>query len=319
MLVRFWGTRGSLPTPLNAVAVREKIRRALKASVGQDLSTAERIEQFMDEKLEFAVAGAFGGNTSCVEIDGGGKQHILCDMGSGGREFGNAVMAQKYPHKDNVFNIFQSHPHWDHIMGFPFIVPAYIPGNKVIIYGCHDYLEEAYRRQHAEPGFPVPWAALAADIEFVALEPGKEYVVDGVTVRALKQYHSGDSYGYRFEKGGKSVVYSTDCEHKFESINPDYPFVDFLRGADLVIFDAMYSLADSISIKEDWGHSSNIIGVELAQMAGSKHLCMYHHEPNYDDAMISRILAETIRYEELSEEGESLHVSSAYDGREIVL
>ena len=81
----------------------------------------------------------------------------------------------------------------------------------------------------------------------------------------------------------------------------------------------MYSLADSISIKEDWGHSSNIIGVELAQRAGAKHLCMYHHEPNYDDSMIERIMEETIRYEELSEEGESLIVSSAYDGREIIV
>ncbi|MEX2616718.1 MAG: MBL fold metallo-hydrolase [Alphaproteobacteria bacterium] len=319
MLVRFWGTRGSLPTPLNAVAVREKIRRALRESIGHDISTPERLETFIDEKLAFSVSGTFGGNSSCVEIESGGTQHILCDMGSGGREFGNAIMAQKYPNKEKVINIFQSHPHWDHIMGFPFFVPAYVPGFKVVIHGCHANLEEAYRRQHSEPGFPVPWAALGADIQFVTLEPGKEYVVDGVTVRALKQHHSGDSYGYRFEKNGKSIVYTTDSEHKFELIDDDYPFIHFLRGADLVIFDAMYSLADSISIKEDWGHSSNIIGVELAQRAGAKHLCMYHHEPNYDDAMIERIMQETIRYEELSEEGDSLIVSSAYDGREIVV
>ena len=135
----------------------------------------------------------------------------------------------------------------------------------------------------------------------------------------MKQHHAGDSYGYRFEKNGKSIVYSTDSEHKFESIDASYPFVEFFRKADLVIFDAMYSLADSISVKEDWGHSSNIIGVELAQQAQAKHLCLFHHDPNYDDAMISRILDESIRYEELSEEGDSLMVSSAYDGREIQL
>jgi phosphoribosyl 1,2-cyclic phosphodiesterase len=319
MLVRFWGTRGSLPASLSAAAIREKIRLALNTAIGHDVSTPEQIERFIDEQLGFSIAGGFGGNTSCVEIDGGGKQHIVCDMGSGAREFGNAVMAGKYPGKDNVFNIFQSHPHWDHIMGFPFFVPAYIPGNKIVIHGCHENLEHAYRRQHSEPGFPVPWEVLASDISFVTMEPGKEYDIDGMTVRAMKQHHAGDSYGYRFEKDGKSVVYSTDSEHKFESIDASYPFVDFFRDADLVIFDAMYSLADSISVKEDWGHSSNVIGVELAQQANAKHLCMFHHDPNYDDAMIARILDETIRYEELSEEGASLHVSSAYDGREIVL
>lgn len=319
MRVRFWGTRGSLPAPLNATAVREKIRRALLAAIGHDISTPERVDAFIEDRLAFSVAGAFGGNTSCVEIDCGGTQHIVCDMGSGARELGNAVVAGKYSHKDSVFNVFQSHLHWDHVMGFPFFAPAYIPGNRIVIHGCHADLEQAYRRQHSEPGFPVPWDSLAAVIEFVTLEPGKTYEVDGVTVRAMKQYHAGDSYGYRFEKNGKSVIYSTDSEHKLESIDADYPFIEFFRDADLVIFDAMYSLAESISVKEDWGHSSNILGVELAHRAKVKHLCMFHHEPNYDDDMIARILEETIRYEELSEEGDGLRVSSAYDGREIVL
>ena len=319
MLVRFWGTRGSLPSPLNATDVRSKIRRALLEAHGEDLSTPTRVDAFIDRRLAFATAGAFGGNTSCVEIDAGGRQHVVCDMGSGARDFGNAVMARKYPHKDNVFNVFQSHPHWDHIMGFPFFVPAYVPGNRIVIHGCHANLEEVYRRQHCEPGFPVPWDTLGADISFVRLEPGTSYEVDGMRVRAIEQHHGGGSFGYRFEHDGKSVVYSTDSEHKFESIDDGYPFIDFFRGADLLIFDAMYSLADSISIKEDWGHSSNVLGVELAHRAGVKHLCLFHHEPNYDDDMLSRILEETIRFEELSEEGDALIVSSAYDGHEIIL
>ena len=130
---------------------------------------------------------------------------------------------------------------------------------------------------------------------------------------------STEPHGYRFEKDGKSVVYSTDSEHKFESIDESYGFVEFFRGADLLIFDAMYSLADAISLKEDWGHSSNIIGVELAHRAKVKQLALFHHDPNSDDATISRILAETIRFEELSEEGDSLKVCAAYDGQEINL
>ena len=81
----------------------------------------------------------------------------------------------------------------------------------------------------------------------------------------------------------------------------------------------MYSLADTISIKADWGHSSNIVGVELCQMAGARQLCLFHHEPIHGDESISRVLAETRRYEEISRTGKPLLVTAAYDGMEIRL
>ena len=90
--------------------------------------------------------------------------------------------------------------------------------------------------------------------------------------------------------------------------------VDFYRQADLVIFDAMYSLADMITIKEDWGHSSNTIGVDLCLRANVKHYCMFHHEPVYDDATLYTVLQDTVRYEEIMREGAPLQVSTAYDG-----
>jgi ribonuclease BN (tRNA processing enzyme) len=92
-----------------------------------------------------------------------------------------------------------------------------------------------------------------------------------------------------------------------------------MRQADLVIFDAMYSLADSASVKEDWGHSSNVVGVELCQLARAKHLCIYHHEPVHDDAKISSVLQETLRLEEITRGEHPLQISSAYDGLEIVV
>jgi ribonuclease BN (tRNA processing enzyme) len=95
-------------------------------------------------------------------------------------------------------------------------------------------------------------------------------------------------------------------------------FVEFFRDADLVIFDAMYSLADSISVKADWGHSSNVVGVELCQLAGVRQLCLFHHEPIYDDAQIGRVLAETRRYAQITGEA-PLKIVSAYDGMEIDL
>jgi ribonuclease BN (tRNA processing enzyme) len=90
--------------------------------------------------------------------------------------------------------------------------------------------------------------------------------------------------------------------------------VDFFRGADMIIFDAMYSLAESISMKEDWGHSSNVLGVELAHMAEAKALCLFHHEPVNSDDMIERIFNETIRFEEITRSGAPLKIHVAYDG-----
>ena len=91
----------------------------------------------------------------------------------------------------------------------------------------------------------------------------------------------------------------------------------FFRNADLVIFDAMYSLLDAVSVKEDWGHSSNIVGVELAQLANVKHLCMFHHEPSFNDGRIESVLNETIRFEELTRGDKPVKVSAAFDGMEI--
>ena len=320
MKVHFWGTRGSLPFALNSKATRAKVRRAVAAAAGQRFADDAALDAFLDG-LGFPVTGSYGGNSSCVQIDSGHDEYIVCDAGSGLREFGLMALGKGGPQKKNVFNIFLSHVHWDHIMGFPFFVPAYIPGNVIRIHGCHAVLEQALRKQQGEPCFPVDFSALGAAIEFVRLEPGKTYDIAGTTVRAAAQYHAGDSYGYRFERAGRSVVYSTDSEYKLESAEQTRDCVAFFQGADLVIFDAMYSLAEAISVKEDWGHSSNIVGVELCHMAAVKHYCMFHHEPAYDDDMIHKVLLETIRYEEISRpEGEpALQVSSAYDGLEIAL
>ena len=148
---------------------------------------------------------------------------------------------------------------------------------------------------------------------------GKRSRHAGLDVTPRLQLHSGDSYGYRFEHGGKVVVYSTDSEYKTDDAGSTREVVEFFRNADLVIFDAMYSLADTVSVKEDWGHSSNVVGVELCQLARAKHLCIYHHEPVYDDAKIASVLQETLRLEEITRADHPLRVSSAYDGLEIAV
>lgn len=318
MLIRFWGTRGSLPAPLGHHALRAKLRDVLLAARGQAFDGPEAADRFLDT-LPFAAAGTYGGNSSCVEIAAGGDEYVLFDLGSGVREFGNRVLQEKGPQRKGRYNIFLSHVHWDHIMGFPFFVPAYIPGNVIRIHGCHQVMREAFERQQSDPCFPVDFRKLGATIEFVVLEPDRNFEIGGVSVRPILQNHAGDSYGYRLTNGAKTVVYSTDCEHKFQVLDESYPFVSFYRDADLLIFDAMYSLADSISVKEDWGHSSNMVAVELAQLARVKHLVLYHHEPMFDDRTIDTVLAETRRYEEISRDGGTLKITSAYDGLEIAL
>jgi len=317
MRVRFWGTRGSLPVALTGAEVRAKVVAAVRGASGRSFNGDTEVEAYVDS-LPIDVAGTFGGHSSCVEIEPGGPDHVICDLGSGVRPFGQAALA-KHGAVPQTYHIFMSHVHWDHIMGLPFFTPAYIPGNKVFIYGGHAQLEEALRRQQARPSFPVDFAALRATIEFVRLEPATRYDIAGMSVTLKKQRHAGDSYGYRFEAGGRSVIYSTDSEHSLADMKETESFVEFFRGADLVIFDAMYSLVDAISVKADWGHSSNIVGVELCQRAGVGQLCMFHHEPASSDATLAKVLADTRRFEEITRIGAPLVITSAYDGMEIDL
>jgi len=165
--VRFWGTRGSIPVALDSAAVREKLARAVVAAAGRDLRTLEQARAWVEKELDFAVSHTFGGNSACVQIDAGGPEYLLCDLGTGARVFGNRVLARDGPGKANVFHVLMSHMHWDHIMGFPFFAPAYIAGNTIRIYGCHAELESALRRQQDAPSFPVPFDRLGATIEIV--------------------------------------------------------------------------------------------------------------------------------------------------------
>ena len=168
-----------------------------------------------------------------------------------------------------------------------------------------------------------PWRSNSMAKRFIVrhrLEVGKPYDLAGYRVTAKKQRHGGDSYAYRFERDGRSVVYSTDSEHKLEVAEEAQAFVDFFRDADLVIFDAMYSLADVMTVKADWGHSSNVVGVELCQLANVGQLALFHHEPIFGDERIAEIEAETQRLEEITRgERRPLQITSAWDGLEIEL
>lgn len=313
MEIRFWGTRGSLPASVTAKIIRQKVQSALEIAQEKGFGSGSDIEAFIDNELPFWVKGTYGANTPCIEIRDG-DDLVLCDAGSGLRDFGNHLLRSYGKASPKDFHLFLSHLHWDHIQGFPFFIPAYVKGNCVTVYGCHKDMSKAFSVQHGSPFFPINFKELGADINFVVLSPGKTYDIAGFRVTAKEQNHPGKSYGYRFERDGKIIVYSTDSEHKTESDEDFSSFVDFFSSADLLIFDAQYTLIDAWTIKEDWGHSNNLIGVELAQKAGVKHLCLYHHEPVSSDKDLDRFLQGTRKLASHQKEGVQLQVSIAWDG-----
>jgi len=322
MKIRFWGTRGSLPGSITEKTIKEKIDNALKKSLQYKLKDDSDIENFINEKLTFSERGTFGNNTSCVEIKDRDinskepKEYIICDAGSGLRDFGNSVLKSG---KSGIFHIFITHLHWDHIQGFPFFIPAFIPGNTVNIYGCHQDMEQAFIFQQSNRHFPLPLKEMKGNIKFKILNPENEYNIAGFQIKIIKQNHPGVSYGYSFERDGKKVVYSTDAEHDKNAESNNYPFLDFFRNADLLIFDAQYILVHNMDLKKDWGHSSNIIGVELAVKAGVKRLCLFHNEHAYHDEILEQLLKDTRRYLKIRDASSSLKIELAYDGLEIII
>ncbi len=313
MEVRFWGTRGSLPSSVSAEMVRNKVKFAVEAALKKGLGPGDDIDGFIDKDLPFWVSGTYGTNTSCVEILD--KEHmVLCDAGSGLRDFGNDYIQSGSAGVPGDFHIFLSHLHWDHIQGFPFFTPAFIKGNRITFHGCHEGMKEALSLQQSSPFFPVDFRDLGADIYFDTLVPMKSYDIAGFRVTAIEQRHPGKSYGYRFERRGKSVVYSTDSEHKSEGDENSRAFIEFFKGADLLIFDAQYTLAEAITVKEDWGHSNNFIGVELAQKAGVKHLCLFHNEPVSGDRVLHGLLEETRKLASILDKNTRLKISISWDG-----
>ena len=145
MRVRLWGTRGSIPSPTTSKAIEGKVRTALSLAAEQsvDLTNPYALNAFV-EGLPFAVRGTAGGDTACIEVRSADNLLIL-DCGSGMRRLGVDLMQQEFGRGKGVAHIFLSHTHWDHIMGWPFFTPGYVPGNKIFIYGVPSDIEQRFR------------------------------------------------------------------------------------------------------------------------------------------------------------------------------
>ncbi len=233
---------------------------------------------------------AYGGNTSCVEVNAGGHVFVL-DAGTGVRGLGRDLLKRGV----RSATMLLTHTHLDHITGFPFFAPAFTPDFKLRVlaghlYGKLDGIRAVLANQMDNPTFPVPLSAMkgvAAFEDFAAgttLEP-----VPGVRVRTAPLRHPNGATAYRIEYDGVSVCYVTDTEHV--PGQPDQNVLNLIQGADLVIYDSSYT-DDEFPGKVGWGHSTWQEGIRLSRAAGVKRHVLFHHDPDHDDATMAAIEAD---------------------------
>ncbi|MFN0169095.1 MAG: response regulator [Bryobacteraceae bacterium] len=291
MKLRFWGTRGSIATP-------------------------------------GAGTNRFGGNTSCVEVVTKAGQRFIFDCGTGARLLGADMMA--HAAKPIVATILLSHTHWDHIQGFPFFAPVFVPGGRITVCGpkgAHNSLPETLSGQMEYTYFPVELAQLGAALEYRDLGEGV-YDLDGVRVATQSLNHPAAALGYRIEADGASLVYLCDHEPFWESLwrsdaepgrldsilhSGDRRHAAFMENADVVIHDAQYT-PEEYPAKKNWGHSTYKFVTQIAAAAGVKRLFLTHHDPAHDDEFLSRVEEQARAI--AAGLGSPMKVSCAYEGCE---
>ena len=277
MKLRFWGVRGSIPTP------------------GPD-------------------SVRYGGNTPSLELRLDNGELIILDAGTGIRNLGDHLIANGESIRSYILI---THPHWDHIQGFPFFKPAFISGNEITVIGTDRPeidLQHIIADQMKRIYFPIQLNELKANIQFRSIGE-EEFTIFDAHVRTIYVNHPGFTVGYRIDYKGKSLVYISDNEPfdkesaarmtNFEPVvlkrfldqsgDPNRRIVDFARGADVLIHDATYTPEEYVD-KVGWGHSHYLFTMKLAGEAGVKQCILFHHEPNRTDDQIDRI-AEKCRNE----------------------
>ena len=282
MHLRFWGTRGSIPTPGPQTAV-------------------------------------FGGNTSCVELRTKDGTTLVLDCGTGIRLLGLDMLSRPGPHR---VHLLLGHTHWDHIQGFPFFTPAFLPGTELNIYGSIAFqrsLEDSLSGQMQYSYFPVKLQDLPSRIHYTELEEGF-FRLGEALVETQYLNHTAPTIAYRITCDGATVAYVTDHEPFWNSPGPrfDHPgdqrHIKFLKGADLVIHDAQYT-SEEYATKLAWGHSPAEYVTDIAIAAGAARLALFHHDPAHDDDTIKRI--QDSQRERAALAGSSLDVFAAAEGVEL--
>lgn len=295
MRIRFWGVRGSIPTPASSAEIEEKIVYALLGAQGVDLTDEQAVRAYVAGMPLFR-RGCWGGNTTCIEVRTADDDLLVIDAGSGLRALGQSLLEGPFGRGEGHAVMLFTHTHWDHIQGFPFFSPLFIPGNRFDVYARHEDIEDRLSYQHERRFFPVGMEVMGATKSFHPMPPRLDLFDGRMVVTSIALDHPGIAYAYRIEADGHVVIMASDAEYK-ESYG-DYwqRYVDFYQGADVLIFDAQYTLREALVEKQNWGHSSAMIGIDLASCAGVKTIVMVHHEPSYDDNKIKRIFDDALRY-----------------------
>ncbi len=249
MRIKIWGCRGSIPVP---------DRRMIK----------------------------FGGNTTCVEVDLG-ERVLIIDAGTGIRRLGEELLKRKQSEIDMIL----THSHWDHIQGMPFFMPMYSENTSINILGCNSSyknLKDILAGQMSHEYFPVSFADLKAKISFSDV-CGNVTNLAGCVVRTIQTNHPMATYGVRVETGKSAFVFITDSElNAAEPVTKFEGFVEFCRGADLLIHDAQFT-DEEYPKRIGWGHSTFSRAYELAKQAGVKQLGFFHHDPSREDKELQSI------------------------------
>lgn len=255
------------------------------------------------------VTSKYGGNTTCVYIEGPKGNHHIVDMGSGMRILGNKLFAKGFApdasgRAKGRANIYQSHLHHDHTQGLGFFGPIFIPGNQFTFYSGEFELplEDALRQIYSKPWFPITLDEMAAEKRFKELREGRSYEIDDLEVSIMSSKHPDKCYAYRFTREGSkrdhSFVFLVDNEHdpkstKRKLTSLDKEVVRFMRDADLVLFDSAYTPQEYAGevgpSREGWGHSTYQMNVIRAAEANVGHLLLTHHDPSHDDKTMDNI------------------------------
>jgi len=229
----------------------------------------------------------FGGNTSCIEVSAGGER-IIFDAGTGIRSLGLWMLKKEVKRA----HLMLSHTHWDHINGFPFFTPAFLPDRSFEIMAGHVEEDQGGIRkvlsgQMAQPFFPVPLEAMRGTLSFSDFNAGDTFnLSENVRVRTTPLNHPNGATAYRIEHRGKSMCYVTDTEHV--PGEPDQNVLGLIEGADLVIYDCTYT-EEEFPEKVGWGHSTWEEGVRLCRAANVRMLAIFHHDPTHDDVFMEAL------------------------------
>ncbi|TVR45044.1 MAG: MBL fold metallo-hydrolase [Planctomycetota bacterium] len=310
MQLRIWGVRGSLATPMTTKDLKNKMRALLQEARAIDVASPEAIEALLARSPH---AATYGGNTSCLEIAFEDTVFIL-DAGTGIRNLAGRLLADGRATSTNL-HLFLTHFHWDHICGLPFFVPIYQPGRRLDIWSGRSDVEALLRVQMASAHFPVKWDSLASDIQCHQLPEGSATDIAGAQVQILSMIHPDKAYGYRVDRGGRSVCYLTDTE---VSKNPNAlagPYARFVEGADVVIVDAMYGFLEYHE-KINFGHSTIFNWIDFFRDSRIGELVIFHHDPNADDAAVTQLLQSARAYKDVSAPDARWTISAAYEGQE---